>query len=196
MSVKLIKKITPEGGIAKTPLEILERSRKILEDDAKWVQGDLICIRGKHSTADERLEAEAKVVEDIMRNGLCGGGWGVCAMGAASLTAGLNAIVEVDAEHFNWKSRKYERDIRKQLASLVTEAGSWYFETIEPPAVRVKRYRKVALALDQATTEVTNGDYDSIVGVNDGEDGEDDPKRSHKRVLEIFDQAITNLKNA
>lgn len=173
---EVLRTITPHGGIAKTPLELVKRGREIIADEAHWVTGTMFCS----STACPALTAE-ELADEIMQKGLCGDGWGVCATGAVSLAAGLNAVV------LNGYSGT------PRVEPLVVESGDVvhadnYFpvEWIGPrPAkVRVERYEKVIAALNDATKQHTL-DHTAVWEANDDS--------NHAEILAIFDTAIKAL---
>lgn len=210
--MKVLKTITPHGGIAKTPIEILERSRELLSDEAHWIQGGMFCPMSPvdPSEIDQAEGAYERVADELLRDGLCGGGWGVCAVGAVSLMTGLNAVVEVMAVKYNPTTCEFDDIPVKSMQALVSEMGT----PITPDEgkgatkTRVKRYTAAVEALNAAAKQrATEGAFEhpyvntddmNVWAVNDA-DGDmtfKDGVTPHSAVIDIFELAIRNLEAA
>lgn len=214
--MKILKTIEPQDGAATTVVDVLKRSRDLLSDEGRWVQGSMMCPikhADNHMSDDEDWTFEAshdereRVVDEIMRDGLCGDGWGVCAVGAVSLFAGLNVLYEDESERFNPKKREFEPFTGRFTGTLVNENGSiasWAeVNGIDVPAERVAVYKQAVDVLNQVSRDLAEypdwyTDEDHALSnvtvwlMNDGgsfipQGSADDP---HGFVLSIFDKAI------
>ena len=185
---EVLRTITPHGGIAKTPLELAKRSREIIADEAHWITGGMFCSTAPKGSADYMTAEE--LADEIMRKGVCGEGWGVCAVGAVSLVAGLNAVV------INGRSTaRAVESPASTVESLVIETGeaaipNAIHNTVEwigprPAKVRQERYKKVLAALNDATPQHTGKDQTVWEANDDGID--------HAEIVAIFDTAIEAL---
>lgn len=208
MTTTIIKAIIPKEGIAKTPLELLQRSRDLLADEAHWVQGAMFCptkIAENHGglDLDEDFDVHAereRIADQIMRDGLCGDGWGVCAVGAVSLIAGLNAVIERPDDRWDNAANAYVPITVKNVESLVDEEGRER-EDRPAPKARVDRYRAAVTVLNEVTNELAERpdwmvDPVKVWGVNDSEATHLPAEwkgNTHGFVLHIFDQAIERL---
>lgn len=202
-TIEVVKKITPQGGIAKTAAEILQRSRDLLSDEAHWVKGAMFCPITDADNYDPnthgiyeggRLSMD-EVVERIMRDGLCGTGWGVCAVGAVSLMVGLNAVVKHEYTPSAYEESAYgdKHTVKREVRTLVTEPGDPLAGPLgeSAPAVRVQRYKQAIDLLNAEADEYMGPDRmcDRVVwGLND-EEG-----YTHADVLAVFDRAIEKAK--
>jgi len=182
---EVLRTITPHGGIAKTPLELAKRSREIIADEAHWVTGAMFRPTAPKGSAAYMTAEE--LADEIRQKGLCGHGWGVCAVGAVSLVAGLDAVV------INGRSPD---PLDPLVESLVVETGEYadpnaiLYHTVEwigprPAKVRQERYKKVLAALNDATPQHTGKDQTVWEANDDG--------INHADIVAIFDTAIEAL---
>lgn len=185
MAIEYIKTVEPSTGIQTDLLGLLTATRDMLADEGNWVQGYNFCTFNDEHKPTCVPEVQKSIVDKIMRDGLCGQGWGVCAMGGVSMHAGNTAIIEYSGEN----SPLPNGAPSNRIMSLVTDEGdARTSDSLIPLPARQALHRDAYKALSKASRDLYC--VGNIISLNDEHAPDGKKETVHAKVLACFDHAI------
>lgn len=190
---KLNKMVEPANGPADNLLDLLERSLTRLQEDGRWIQGSMVA-------PTDHFAAREEIAKNVEENGLCGAGWGACAMGIVSVEDGTSGIIETTYDDWDYSlGMKRGTKTEKRFDSLVSEDGHVArFAGVSVPEERMKLQQEAYRALNAASAEITGNAHMTVVSVNDMDRtfarkyGFSSP---YELVLAVFEKAIATEKD-